>query len=795
VTDQLRERIVAAVGDQYDIESEIGRGGMSIVYRALDRRLKRHVAIKVLPPEFAFDPAVRERFRREAQTAAQLNHPNIVPIHSVDEREGLAYFAMTLCDGDSLAQLLARRARPPVDEVRRIICEVADALAYAHMRGVVHRDIKPDNILLDRETGRAMVTDFGIARAAEAGSRLTVTGIAVGTPAYMSPEQAIGDHEIDGRSDIYSLGIVGYQMLTGVTPFTANNTPSMLMKHVSELPAPISRHRRDAPPDLAAAIERALAKRPDDRWQNAGEIRDILAGRHSPAFATGSRGPHVERAQLLAPPPAPVPPRMSRREEKRARRAEKRALRDATRVAERQGELSVGERVRLIRHRLVSYMGAGGILFAINFSMQGDPWFLIPTAVMAADVLRRFGSLWADGIPMTEVFRRPSFEDRYEDERLAAYRTPEPLPYESASTADLAPMHDPGRGRLTAHAPPLGRVGETPASPPAEHRSSNAGANPPRPIGGLPAPPRAVSSREIREQLRAEAQLRVDAEEDRKVWGRATSIQRRFQKYRRQALVTASATVLSTGALLGTMMDSDLVGLLLVSLVPLIISVIDLGRKTVSLRRDDVDPGDVLSKPIDVLVREHDPAALLGQVAREASPGVGMIGSPYMDAVRRATADRAAILEAVRRMSKTDRRMLPDVVPTVNALVERIASLAPTLHRLEADLQPTSLDRLNERIADVERQAPLTPEAERKLTLLQRQRESVEDLMKRRDTLQAQLESAGLLLQNLKLDLIKVRSAGVNASVQGVNNATQEARALSTEISYVLGAADEIRDI
>src|SRR5687767_6824331 len=299
---------------------------MSIVYRALDRRLKRHVAIKVLPPEFAFDPAVRERFRREAQTAAQLNHPNIVPIHSVDEKEGLAFFAMTLCDGDSLAQQLAKRARPPVEEVRRVICEVADALAYAHMRGVVHRDIKPDNILLDRETGRALVTDFGIARAAEAGSRLTVTGIAVGTPAYMSPEQALGEHEIDGRSDIYSLGVVGYQMLTGVTPFVANNTPSMLMKHVSELPAPIARHRRDAPPDLAAAIERALSKRPEDRWQTASEMRAVLAGGSTPLFpATGRGGLRPERGHAVASPPPP-PPALSRREQKRARRAEQRAL-------------------------------------------------------------------------------------------------------------------------------------------------------------------------------------------------------------------------------------------------------------------------------------------------------------------------------------------------------------------------------------------------------------------------------------------------------------------------------------
>ncbi len=777
MSDQLRERVVAAVGDQYDIESEIGRGGMSIVYRALDRRLKRHVAIKVLPPEFAFDPAVRERFRREAQTAAQLNHPNIVPIHSVDEREGLAYFAMTLCDGDSLAQQLARRARPPIDDVRRVISEVADALAYAHLRGVVHRDIKPDNILLDRESGRALVTDFGIARAAEAGSRLTVTGIAVGTPAYMSPEQALGEHEIDGRSDIYSLGIVGYQMLTGVTPFIANNTPSMLMKHVSELPAPISRHRRDAPPDLAAAIERALSKRPDDRWQNAGQLRDVLAGRHNPLFVASNRAAAGERAALPAASPPPAPP-MSRRELKRLRRDEKRALRDRR----PDDELPVNERVRRIRHRLVSYAGTSGVLFAINFSMQGDPWFLIPAAVMTADVLRRFGGLWADGIGMGEVFRRPTTEDRIEAVRLRRYGSlAEPQPYES----------ELGAPPSVAPSAPL------PASRPAGSVASGYAGQGlgQQPIGGLAASPRALSPREVRDQLRAEAQLRVDVEDDRKAWGRATSLHRRFQKYRQQAVFAASSTVVSMGALLGTMADGDVFPLLAISMAPLILSVVGLARKTVSLRRDNVDPADVLSKPIDVLVREYDPAALLGQVARDAAPGSGMIGSPYMDAVRRATADRTAILDAVRKMSKTDRRMLPDVIPTVNALVERIASLAPTLHRLEADLQPTNVERLNERIADVERQVPLTPDAERKLALLQRQRSSVEDLMKRRDTLLGQLESAGLLLQNLKLDLIKVRSAGVNASVQGVNNATQEARALSTEISYVLGAADEVRDM
>src|SRR5688572_1803701 len=173
---------------------------MSVVYRARDIRLNRTVAIKVLPPELAYDPAIRMRFTREAQTSAQLSHAHIVPIFDVGEHEGIAYFVMAIITGGNLGTLLEREPRQPIAEVRRLLCEVADALAFAHARGVIHRDIKPDNILLDQETGRAMVTDFGIARAMEAGTRLTVTGNAVGTPTYMSPEQAVGDRQLDGRS-------------------------------------------------------------------------------------------------------------------------------------------------------------------------------------------------------------------------------------------------------------------------------------------------------------------------------------------------------------------------------------------------------------------------------------------------------------------------------------------------------------------------------------------------------------------------------------------------------------------
>src|SRR5918999_2355073 len=282
MTDPLQDRLVTAIGNRYELEGEIGRGGMSVVYRARDLRLNRPVAVKVLPPELAYDPAVRTRFTREAQTSALLSHPHIVPIYDVGEGDGIAYFVMALVTGGNLAALLTHEPRQPIDEVRRLLCEIADALAYAHLRGVIHRDIKPDNILLDGETGRAMVTDFGIARAIESGTRLTVTGLAVGTPAYMSPEQAVGEREIDGRSDIYSLGVLAYQMLTGRVPFTAGNSMALLLKHVGERPRPIAELRPDVPQTLRDAIERALAKEPDDRWPTAGALRDALTSLEAP---------------------------------------------------------------------------------------------------------------------------------------------------------------------------------------------------------------------------------------------------------------------------------------------------------------------------------------------------------------------------------------------------------------------------------------------------------------------------------------------------------------------------------
>jgi len=651
VNDYLRDRVTVAVGTEYLIENEIGRGGMAVVYRGVDTRLNRTVAIKVLPPDVAFNQDVRERFLREAQTAAQLSHPNIVPIYSVHEKDsgGLVYFVMAFVDGESLGSRLKREGLWPIDRAIRVLRDVADALAYAHASGVVHRDIKPDNILIDRASGRPMVTDFGIARAAAGETRLTVTGVAVGTPAYMSPEQALGEREIDGRSDLYSLAVVGYHMLTGETPFKAVNTPAMLVKHVSERPRPVRERRHDVPAYLAVAIDRALSKRPEDRWTDAAEFRDALdgaamAGKRRIAEPEPEPAPQVEipgspapvpgMLPQMAPFPAP-PPGLTGKELRRWYKTQRRLV-----VAEHQAALSqrarvigmrierhsdfddrpLEDRVIAFRRSVVAWAGWSVALFGFNAMVGGHPWFFFPSALIFMNVLRRGGSIWSDGIGPLDAFKKGI------------------------------------RAKLRAQ----------------ETQDPRAGAE-----GALPMSTR---PRETPEQF--------------------------------------AAQIVSTEVLAG----------------------------------------------------------------------------PYGDAVRRAAADRALMREIASSLRPIEREMIPDIEPTVDALAQRVGALATTLHRLDGDVSGASLGSLDQRIVALETETP-TSERDRRIALLQRQRTSLRDLIERRRTLADQLESAGLMLQNLKLDMLKFRSSGIGSAIEDQTSATQEARALSRDIGHVVQAAEELRKL
>ena len=263
----------AALEADYEVLEELGRGGMAVVYRARERALDREVAIKVLPAMLAFDAAFVERFEREAKTAGQLEHPNIVPIYRVGRQGTVIFFVMKFLRGQSLSAILRERPKLEVHEVRHILLETASALGYAAKRGVVHRDIKPDNILLDTE-GHCVVTDFGIAKTATGPH--TAAGTSMGTPRYMSPEHAQGV-PVDGRSDIYSLGVVAYQCLAGATPFDGDDPFAILYKHINT-PIPKPELATEEEQSLYAVIEKMLAKKPDERFQSAGEIIAALGG-------------------------------------------------------------------------------------------------------------------------------------------------------------------------------------------------------------------------------------------------------------------------------------------------------------------------------------------------------------------------------------------------------------------------------------------------------------------------------------------------------------------------------------
>ncbi len=281
----LREQLQASLGSSYTIERELGGGGMSRVFVASETALGRKVVVKVLPPETAAGVSI-ERFKREILLAARLQHPHIVPLLSAGDAIGLPYFTMPFVEGDSLRVRLARHGEFPVAEAIRVLREIAAALAYAHEHGIVHRDIKPDNVLLSG--GSAIVTDFGVAKALSASSNaeqsgVTSVGVALGTPAYMAPEQATADPAIDHRADIYAFGVLAYELLTGQPPFTGRTPAHLLAAHVNEAPESISRRRASLPPALAALVMRCLEKRPADRLQSAGEIVHALDDLSTPS--------------------------------------------------------------------------------------------------------------------------------------------------------------------------------------------------------------------------------------------------------------------------------------------------------------------------------------------------------------------------------------------------------------------------------------------------------------------------------------------------------------------------------
>ncbi len=264
----------AALAGQFRIERELGRGGMGVVFLARDLRLDRLVAIKVLPPDLAEQADTRERFLREARTAALLAHPNVVPVHRADEIAGFAFFIMGFIEGESLGDRVRDRGPLPPGEAVRILREVAWALAYAHSRGVIHRDIKPENILLDRGSGRAMVTDFGIARDVTA-SPLTQDGFMLGTVHYMSPEQAAGD-VLDGRSDLYALGVVAFFALSGRLPFDDVGVTAVLIAHATRAAPRLIDIAPNVPERIAWVVDRCLAKDPADRYASGEAVADAL---------------------------------------------------------------------------------------------------------------------------------------------------------------------------------------------------------------------------------------------------------------------------------------------------------------------------------------------------------------------------------------------------------------------------------------------------------------------------------------------------------------------------------------
>ena len=290
-------QIAAALAGRYLIERELGEGGMATVLLAKDLKNDRLVAIKVLKPELS-SAIGAERFLSEIRMTAQLSHPRILPLLDSGNGKGLLYFVMPYFEGETLRHRMDREKQFRIDDALDITCQVADALSYAHSRGIIHRDIKPENILL--ADGHAVVADFGVARAVTTAgdARITETGVAVGTPTYMSPEQSAADRQLDARTDVYSLACVTYEMLVGQPPFVARNAQALIARRLTETPRPVSATRHTIDPAIDAAILKALALAPKDRYKSAKQFAAALGG-EAPA-ASMRRRTQVVLAIVLA---------------------------------------------------------------------------------------------------------------------------------------------------------------------------------------------------------------------------------------------------------------------------------------------------------------------------------------------------------------------------------------------------------------------------------------------------------------------------------------------------------------
>ncbi len=716
--DMLRDRLVAAIAPAYTVEGELGRGGMSVVYRARDVRLRRDVAIKVLPPELAFVANVRERFMREAQTAAQLAHPNIVPIYGVEEKDTLVWIVMALIEGETLGDRLAREGKLAAPEAQRILCSVSDALGYAHAHGVVHRDIKPDNILLERETLRVLVTDFGIARAAEGDGRLTLTGVAVGTPTYMSPEQAMGEGETDGRSDLYSLGIVGYQMLAGAPPFSANSTPALMLKQVSEPLPPLRAKVPAAPTAMVNAIERALAKKPGDRWPTVQAFGDALKGVRSsatispPAIGVPAvsmldvrdtllREPQREAPyapprpyapSAVVPPSFPVPPRPP------VPLAGANAV-PAWVYGASANSPTIALQAEGFRRQFMSSVSTIGFLGVVNaVTSPHFAWVVFPAFGMLMGLSAKWRPLGDAGLSLVDVVRsRQAIRNAGVDGSVPAL----------LFSNSLA-----GRARRFASRMKVAAVS-----------------------GGVSAISLIVgSSMHVRPLI--------------------------------APFVIGGA--LAVGALFGAMR-----------------AVKPLSR--LGFRRRDVLAGTW---------RDTEAARAPGTAFRLREEEVSQLAPPdvvmsvHGERLRLAVDDRTAIRQQMKRLGGDETSILPDVLPTVEALVTRIAELAGALFQLDRDMGVAGDGSLDARITELRRLG--TRDDDRTLALLLRQRQSLSELEGRRTTLRSQLEGASITLQNLRLDVLRLGSLGLESPVvREVGQATEQARALSRDLAYLLEGARE----